>query len=86
VPRALGEVECIPPTVAPAIRHDAKRLDEALPAARERDRHAEIQDLVDGEIWRSASWNAGSIVGRSPVIRSAKPSAIFVRSGKSDAS
>ena len=33
-------------SVPPAIGHDTERLDEALPAARERDGHAEIDNLV----------------------------------------
>src|SRR5262249_15497363 len=33
-------------SLAPAVGYDAERFDEALPAAGERDRHAEIDDLI----------------------------------------
>jgi clan AA aspartic protease len=36
--------------VVPSIRHHAERLDEPLPAARERDRHAEVEDLILAEV------------------------------------
>src|SRR2546427_3828095 len=38
------------PRLGPAIRHDAEGFDEALPAAREGDRHPEIEHLVVGEV------------------------------------
>src|SRR6185369_1727976 len=37
-------------SVPPAIGHDTERLDEALPSARKRDGHGEIDDLVCGEV------------------------------------
>jgi predicted aspartyl protease len=36
--------------VGPAVRHDAECLDEPLPAARERDRHPEVEELILGEV------------------------------------
>src|SRR2546429_2210522 len=36
--------------VTPAVRHDPEGFDEALPAAREGDRHAEVEDLVVAEV------------------------------------
>jgi predicted aspartyl protease len=36
--------------VGPAVRHDAECLDEPLPAARERDRHPEVEDLIFAEV------------------------------------
>ena len=51
---------------------------------------ANVMVMPRSRIWssvkccRSASWKAGSMTGRAPVIRSAKRRAIFVRSGKSD--
>src|SRR5207248_4684922 len=36
--------------VLPPVGHDAERLDEALPAAGERQRHAEVDQLVLAEV------------------------------------
>src|SRR5437867_5428171 len=36
--------------VTPAVRYDPEGFDEALPAAREGDRHAEVEDLVVAEV------------------------------------
>src|SRR5262249_17932961 len=36
--------------IAPAVGDDAERLDEALPAARKRDRHAEVENLLVTEV------------------------------------
>src|SRR6185369_75909 len=36
--------------LGPAVGHDAERLDEPLPARSERDGHAEVEDLVIGEV------------------------------------
>src|SRR5436309_8056079 len=38
------------PRLGPAIRHDAEGFDEALPAAREGERHPEIEHLVVREV------------------------------------
>src|SRR6266403_1976789 len=46
----LQRVEGRRGSVAPAVRHDPEGLDEALPAARKRDGHAEVENLVVAEV------------------------------------
>src|SRR6266403_4444156 len=47
---SLQRVEGRRRSVAPAIGDDPEGLDEALPAAGEADRHAEVEDLVVAEV------------------------------------
>src|SRR5262249_52961518 len=54
----------------PAVGHDAERLDEALPAARERDRHPQIDDLILREVCAELAVESGvddRTVTREPV-------------------
>ena len=47
-PAALWPGERV--TFRPAVGHDLERLDEGLPARGEGDAHAEVEDLVVGEV------------------------------------